>query len=115
MAERAAFSDVQRYLQFHCSRNGTVLRIGKLLNEYFGSFTNAIRDLAGLLVNTPATDDGVFGAPIARQTIPKCLPGSPGSQRTGKAFAEKDNHTPAEFFHLKTRLGSIQAAYSLET
>lgn len=105
LAVTVMFSDIYNFTGF--SERHSPQELVSYLNEYFGSFTNAILDFGGLL--DKYTGDGlmaVFGAPIARadHALSACRAALAHRERS-KAFAEKENPTPAEFFHLNTRLG----------
>jgi adenylate cyclase len=99
------FSDIYNFTGFSEKHNPQELV--SYLNEYFATFTNSILDHNGLL--DKYTGDGlmaVFGAPIARtdHALSACL-AALSHRKMAMQAADKKNLSPAEFFHLNTRLG----------
>lgn len=99
------FSDIYNFTGF--SEKQSPQELVSYLNEYFSTFTNSILDHNGLL--DKYTGDGlmaVFGAPISRDdhALLACLSALAHRDYSLK-FAGQADLSPAQAFHLNTRLG----------
>lgn len=99
------FSDIYNFTGF--SEGVSPTDLVSYLNEYFHSFTNSILDHNGLL--DKFTGDGlmaVFGAPLPRpdHALLACR-AALAHREYALAFKDKPDLSPAEHFHLNTRLG----------
>jgi len=99
------FSDIYNFTTF--SEGKSPQDLVSYLNEYFSNLTGSVLDHHGLL--DKYTGDGlmaVFGAPIARNdhALLACQ-AALDHRRYSLGFAGRDDLSPAQHFHLHTRLG----------